>query len=208
MVEATDDLRRLADLAGSLRPRFTPEKPLPRLIFVTDPARTPDPEVVAGRLPAGSGVIYRAFGAADAVERGLSLKRVAVDRGLVLLVGADAALAEACAADGLHLPERAIPEAADVRAAHPDWILTAAAHALEATRRAFATGCDAVLVSTVFASASPSASQPMGAEAFAALVAAAPLPVYALGGVTIQTAPGLVGSGAQGFAMVEGLIRT
>ena len=45
----------------------------------------------------------------------------------------------------------------------------------------------------------------MGPEAFAALVAAAPLPVYALGGVNARTAPQLSGSGVQGFAMVEGL---
>ncbi|MDP1739432.1 MAG: thiamine phosphate synthase [Caulobacter sp.] len=211
MAEATGDLRRLADLAGSLRPRFTPEKPLPRLLFVTDPRRTPDPEAVAARLPASSGVIFRAFGAADAVDRGRRLRRIATDRGLVLLVGADAALAEACDADGLHLPERAIAEAQGVRSAHPGWILTAAAHCLDAAEQAFDAGCDAVLASTVFPSASPSAGAPMGAEAFTALVQAAPLPVYALGGVTIRTAPRLVGSGAQGFAMVEGLteaIRT
>ncbi len=208
MVEATGDLQRLADLAGSLTPRFTPEKPLPRLLFVTDPLRTPDPEAVAAGLPAGSGVIYRAFGAADAVERGLRLRRIATERGLVLLVGADAGLALACAADGLHLPERAISDAGRLRAAHPDWIVTAAAHSLDAARRAFAAGCDAVLVSTVFPSASASAGEPMGVEAFAALVRAAPLPVYALGGVTIRTAPELVVSGAQGFAMVDGLIET
>jgi thiamine-phosphate pyrophosphorylase len=162
---------------------------------------------VAARLPAGSGVIFRAFGAADAVDQGLRLRRIAADRGLILLVGVDAALAQACEADGLHLPERAIAGAADVRAAHPGWILTAAAHSPDAARRAFEAGCDAVLVSSVFASNSPSAGKAMGAEAFAALVQAAPLPVYALGGVTTGTAPGLVNSGAQGFAMVEGLIE-
>lgn len=207
MAEATGDLQRLADLAGSLRPRFTPEKPLPRLLFVTDPRRTPDPEAVAARLPAGGGVIFRAFGAADAVDQGRRLKRIAADRGLILLVGADAALAEACEADGLHLPERAIAQAAVARTAHPDWILTAAAHSPDAAGWAFAAGCDAVLVSTVFPSNSPSAEKAMGAEAFTALVRAAPLPVYALGGVTLRTAPGLVSSGAQGFAMVEGLVE-
>ncbi len=198
-------LQQLQDLAASLRPRFTPEKPLPRLLFVTDPVRTPDPEAVAAALPAGSGVVYRAFGAADAPFRARRLKAIAVRRGLILLVGADEALAEACGADGVHLPEAAIGEAVTLRSAHPDWILTAAAHSLAAAERAAASGCDAALVSTVFASNSPSAGAPMGADTFAALVQAAPLPVYALGGVTIRTAPDLAGSGAQGLAMVEGL---
>ena len=206
MNEATRDLQRLADLAASLRPRFAPEKPLPRLLFVTDPVRTPDPEAIAATLPAGGGVIFRAFGAPDAAARAGRLRKIATARGLLLLIGADAALAEACGADGVHLPERAIGAAGALRATHPDWTITAAAHSLEAAHAAFQAGCDAILASTVFASGSASAGEPMGADGFAAFVAAAPLPVYALGGVNVRTAPALVGSGAAGFAMVEGLL--
>ena len=195
------------DLAGSLRPRFTPQKPLPRLLFVTDPQRTPDPEAIVARLPVGCGVIYRAFGAADALARAKALRAIATGRGLILLIGADEALAEACGADGVHLPEVLLDKAPALRNTHPDWILTAAAHSLIPAECAGQAGCDAVLVSTVFASASASASVPMGARAFTDLVQAAPLPVYALGGVTPRTAPDLVRSGAQGFAMVEGLAQ-
>lgn len=210
MTATGDDLQRLASLAASLRPRFAGEKPLPRLLFVTDPIRTPHPETIAARLPAGAGVIYRAFGAVDAPARGAVLKAIAVERGLVLLIGADIALADACGADGVHLPERMTAEAAHLRTQRPDWILTAAAHSLAAAVAAHQAGCDAVLVSTVFASSSASAAPPMGAERFAAFVAAAPLPVYALGGVNAETASQLSGSGAQGFAMIEGLtgVRT
>ena len=200
-----DDLQRLADLAASLRPRFTPEKPLPRLLFVTDPSRTPDPEAVAARLPAGTGVIYRAFGAPDALDRARHLRTVATARGLLLLIGADADLAAQAQADGVHLPERTLDDARGLRSAHPGWTITGAAHGLEAAQRAFQAGCDAVLASTVFPSRSASAGEPMGAAGFTAFVEAAPLPVYALGGVNVKTAPELIGSGAAGFAMVEGL---
>lgn len=193
------------DVAASLRPRFAGEKPLPRLLFVTDPARTPDPVAVARRLPTGCGVIYRGFGAPDALATGRALADVAADRGLVLLIGADADLAAACGAQGVHLPERALEEAGDLKRRHPDWIVTAAAHSPDAARRAAAAGCDAVLASAVFPSRSPSAGSAMGARAFLDLVGAAPLPVYALGGVNARTAPALSGSGAQGLAMVEGL---
>jgi thiamine-phosphate pyrophosphorylase len=205
MSEATGDLQRLADLAASLRPRLSSAKPLPRLIFVTDPARTPDPAAIAARLPAGGGVIYRAFGAPDAVDQARVLAAIARERGLLLLIGADAALAEAVGAGGVHLPERDLARARTLKAAHPDWIVTGAAHSLEAARLAGEFHCDAVLASTVFASTSASAGPPMGADAFTALVAAAPLPVYALGGVNMKTARELVNSGAAGFAMVEGL---
>jgi thiamine-phosphate pyrophosphorylase len=202
---ASDDLQRLADLAASLRPRFASEKPLPRLLFVTDPARTPDPGPIAARLPPGAGVVYRPFGAPDALARAQALRAIATRHGLVLLIGGDAGLAAACDADGVHLPERAIADAPGVRTRHPAWIVTAAAHSLAAAQQAGVAGCDAVLVSPVFASRSPSAGPAMGVEAFTALVRAAPLPVYALGGVNARTAAQLTGSGAQGLAMVEGL---
>lgn len=194
------------DVAASLRPRVTGEKPLPGLLFVTDPARTLDPAAVARRLPAGCGVIYRAFGAPDGLTVARTLRIIASDRALVLLIGADADLAEACGADGVHLPERALADAADLRRRRPTWILTAAAHSLEAVQAAARVGCDAVLVSAVFPSHSPSAGPAMGLAAFTALVRAAALPVYALGGVNARTAPALSGSGAQGLAVVEGLV--
>ena len=205
MSEATGDLQRLAALAASLRPRLPSAKPLPRLIFVTDPARTPDVEAVAGRLPAGAGIIYRAFSAPDALARATRLAAIARARGLVLLIGADAALAATVGAGGVHLPERDLVRANGLKAEHPGWIVTGAAHSLEAAWLAADFGCDAVLASTVFPSASPSAGTPMGATTFTAFVAAAPLPVYALGGVNVKTARELVDSGAVGFAMVDGL---
>lgn len=201
MTEATGDLQRLAALAASLRPRFAPEKPLPRLLFLTDPTRTPDPVAVVERLPAGWGVIYRAFGAADALDTGRRLRDATRVGGLPLLIGADPALARACDADGLHLPERLVGRVTR----ESGWILTAAAHSAEALRHAAEAGCDAALLSPVFPSASPSATAPLGVEAFNALVEAAPLPVYALGGVNAKTAPELLSSGAAGLAMIGGV---
>ena len=60
------------DLAGSLRPRFTPQKPLPRLLFVTDPERTPDPEAVAAGFPVITTADYTGAGsfAGFGIDRG------------------------------------------------------------------------------------------------------------------------------------------
>lgn len=179
---------------------------LPPLFFVTDPDRTPDPAAVAERLPRGAGVIYRAFGAVGALETARRLREIADARGLTLLVGLDAGLAEACGADGVHLPERALAEPSAMRADHPDWILTSAAHGPRGIVAAEVLGMDAVLLSPVFPSRSRSAGQPLGVERFSAMARSAGLPVYALGGVTAETAPALIGSGAAGIAAVEGLL--
>ena len=178
-------------------------RPLPSLFFVTDPNRTPDPAAIAAGLPRGCGVIYRAFGRADALPVGRALAAVARARGLVLLVGADEALAAALGADGLHLPERDLHRARAIRARRPAWLVTGAAHGAAALRRG--RGLDALLLSPVFDSRSPSAGPALGPTRFATLVRGAAAPVYALGGVNGATAPRLLASGAAGLAAVDGL---
>ena len=199
-------LRASAKLAR--RPWGAAARRLPTLLFMTDPARTPFPEAVAERLPRGSGVVFRAFDGFDAIETGRRLKAVARRRGLLLLAGADPALARAVGADGVHLPERLAHRARALRRAHPGWVVTAAAHSGQAIARAARFGAQAVLVSPVFESLSPSAGPPLTALKFAALARRAKLPVYALGGVDEKTAPRLLGSGAVGIAAVAAVART
>ena len=198
-------LERLWGVAQALSRRSPARKPLPPLLFVTDPGRTPDPAAIAERLPRGAGVVFRAFGAPDARDQARRLAAIARRRGLVLLVGADEVLAAASGAHGLHLPERRLAALPRLRARHPGWIITAAAHSPAAALRAARLGADAVLVSAVFESASPSAGRPIGPLRLAAMVRATPAPVYALGGINMKNARRLLASGAYGLAMAEGL---
>jgi thiamine-phosphate pyrophosphorylase len=180
-------------------------KALPSLLFFTDPARTPDPEAVARALPRGAAVVFRAFGAPDAAARGARLKAIARERGLILLIGADERLAAHLRADGVHLPERLAHRARRLKAAHPQWIVTAAAHSATAARRALAAGADAAVVSAVFASRSASAGRPMGAARLALLVRRVQGPVYGLGGIGNKKARLLKDTGLIGLAAVDGL---
>jgi thiamine-phosphate pyrophosphorylase len=174
--------------------------PLPPLFLVTDPERTLHPVRLARRLPKGAGVIYRAFGAAKADRTAEKLRRVAATRGLILLIGSGEPRVRMA---GAHLPERLAHRARRFR--RTGALVTAAAHGEAAIRRARLAGCDAVLVSAVFESASPSAGRPMGQVRFAALVRRAGLPVYALGGINADTARRLLRSGAAGLAAVGAL---
>ena len=176
---------------------------MPVLLFFTDPARTPDPEAIARRLPRGAAIVFRAFGAADAEARGARLAAIARARGLKLLIGADARLAARLGADGVHLPQRLAHRARRLKAAHPGWIVTAAAHSSLAARRALATGADAVVVSTALASASPSAGTPLGPVRLAILARHAGGPIYALGGITDKTARRLRDADLIGLAAVD-----
>ena len=177
------------------------------LWFLTDPVRSPDPVAVAKRLPAGAVVVFRAFGAADAMAVGVALRRVTLARRQTLLIGADPMLAKALRADGVHLPERLWRLAPRLRHAHPRWIVTAAAHGRAAAHTA-ARQFDAVLVSAIFASSSPSAGRPIGAVRLARLARQAKAPVVALGGIKGRTAARAAGGGIYGLAAIEALVRT
>ncbi|PIC02357.1 thiamine phosphate synthase [Caulobacter sp. X] len=195
----------LSRTAAGFPPRTVRGRVLPNLLFFTDPARVAAPEAVAERLPAGAGIVFRAFGAEDAVEQGRRLRAIADARGLLLLVGAHPGLAEGVRADGLHMPERLAGEIPKLRAEHSRYLITVAAHDLAAVRAAERAGADAVVVSPIFPSNSPSAGQPLGVEGLKEMVEATPLPVYALGGVRAATVGQLAGSGIVGIAAVEAL---
>jgi thiamine-phosphate pyrophosphorylase len=170
------------------------------MLFFTDPERTPRPWETAARLPAGAGVVFRAFGQADALETGRRLREATRAAGVELLVGLDVALAEMLEADGLHLPERALGEAEALRAAHEAWLLTGAVHSVEAARAAPGT-LDAVVLSPIFpAGGTSGAKPPLGVETLKTV--AALRATYALGGVTAETAAALANSGACGFAAI------
>nr|WP_312449342.1 thiamine phosphate synthase [Brevundimonas naejangsanensis] len=195
-----DAARRLAGAAAQ------PGRPLPPLLFFTDPARTPQPWETAARLPAGAGVVFRHFGAGDRLETGRRLREATQRAGVRLLVGLDAELAERIEADGVHLPERALSAAYALSGRRPDWLLTGAAHSPEAVRGA--RDLHALVLSPVFPAGGASAAKPaLGVEGFSALAASAPCPVYALGGITAANASRLASTGACGLAGV-GSIQT
>lgn len=204
-LDGVSELEALSSAALAFPPRIVRGVALPQLLFFTDPARVADPEAVAQRLPAGSAIVFRAFGAPDAVEQGRRLREIATARGLMLLVGAHVGLAEGVGADGVHLPERMATSIPRLRAEHPRYLITAAAHDLTALQTAERSGADAAVVSPVFPSNSPSAGEPLGVEGLTRLIAATALPVYALGGVRAHTVASLTGSGVVGIAAVEAL---
>ena len=167
------------------------------LVLMTDD-RDADWTEAACRLPRGSLAVVRAR---DAARRRALAERL---HGIVpLLIADDPALAEETGAAGLHLPEVRMREALHWRARHSDWIITSSAHSLAALMRAGP--LDAVFLSPVFATAShPGASCLTPARA-ALIAARAPVPVYALGGVTPANA-GRIAPAFSGIAAIGALL--
>ena len=124
-----------------------------------------------------------------------------------VLVSGRPDVAIAAGLDGVHLSAAAGElTAAQVRSLMADAWVSKSCHTLEEVRLAAASGVDAVLFGPVFgkALAGVQVVAGVGVEALAAACeAAGPVPVFALGGVTVGNAPQCRDAGAAGIAAIR-----
>lgn len=185
--------------------------------IITDLASVPEPALFdrlrrAADLPVfararlevqlrGPGVPVR-----DLLRLGERLRRATADLGARLIVNDRVDLAVLLAADGAHLGRASVPVARARALLGPHSWVSTSAHSVSDVLAAAAAGADAALLSPIFAS--PGKGAPLGpsalSEATAALRSAGrSLALYALGGVTVETAPACLSSGASGLAAIR-----
>jgi thiamine-phosphate pyrophosphorylase len=194
---------QLARAAGALH--CTAKSRLPPLVLLTDDERLPDPRAAILTLPRGSLVVLRTREASRRIVLATLLVRLAREHELKWIIADDPALAVRMDADGAHFPQAKISLAARWRVRRRDWLITCAAHSLEACCRAARAGADAAFLAPVFATASHPGEPVLGSVLARRIVRAVPLPLYALGGVNAATARQLAGSTFQGLAAIGGL---
>jgi thiamine-phosphate pyrophosphorylase len=176
------------------------------VILMTDENRLRDPLAAARTLPRGAAIILRRTDAKARAALAEILRRIARERGLILLIAGDPWLAQSVHAHGLHLPEARVREAAHWKALHPSWLITVAAHSEASLLRARACRADAGLLAPAFPTLSHVERKPVGAARFRLIAQRARFPVYALGGVNAQTVLRLAGARLIGIAAIEGLV--
>ncbi len=170
---------------------------------MTDPARIENLLDVVTRLPKGCAVIYRHFGKP---KDGAALRTLTQKQDRQFLIGNDPVLAETLGADGVHFSrDETLRGPIKWRALKPDWIITMAG-LKSGAYLAPLDSLDALFISSVFSSQSPSAGEPIGTEELRRRARALPVPLFALGGIDAGTAPQLIGTGAAGLAAIGGLI--
>jgi thiamine-phosphate pyrophosphorylase len=127
-------------------------------------------------------------------------------RGAVVTAHEDIEAVLAVHADGVHLPSGGSPEAA--RARLPDALIGASAHSADEAAALLGAGADYVTASPVFLTASkPGYGPALGVEGLARIVARAPGPVVALGGITPANAGLCLSAGARGIAVMGEIMR-
>lgn len=178
-----------------------------RLLLVTDPR----PDLVARVAAAVRGgvdiVQLRQKGAAGGELLDLAEELREVCTGALFTVNDDVELARLSRADGVHLGQEDETPARAREVLGEDAVIGRSAgtagEALEAVRE----GADYVGVGTVFATP----TKPDAEVAGLALVEAAarenlPLPWFAIGGITLETAAEVAAAGAPGFAVVRAIL--
>lgn len=122
-------------------------------------------------------------------------------RGAIVTVNGEPALADAVAADGVHLTAKRLMQTVN----RPDVAWCAAScHDRQEIERAESLGLDFIVVGPVMPTASHPGARPIGWQAFDRLAANVSIPVYALGGLRIGDLDEAWRHGAHGVAMLSG----
>lgn len=204
---------RLDELAGIAMPE--PDRPVATALRLPPHyAITPEPgdddasflDRIDRALAAGARLLQLRAKTVSAARLRL-LARAARERalaaGAALLVNARADIAEELGLDGVHLPASELMRWNERPLPRGRWV-AASCHDARELAHAAAIGVDFAVVGPVLPTRSHPGAPPLGWPGFAALCAAAPLPVYALGGLTPADVPAARAHGAQGVAGISG----
>jgi thiamine-phosphate pyrophosphorylase len=141
-----------------------------------------------------------------AYAEALALRRLLARRGAPLLINDHADLALAVDADGLHLGQRDLPPAVARRLLGPGKLLGLSINNAAQLAAADFSLLDYIGVGPVFATQTkPDASPVVGLERLAALVRQSPVPVVAIGGISVENAAAVRATGAAGLAVVSAI---
>jgi thiamine-phosphate pyrophosphorylase len=185
--------------------------PVPPLLIISDrrQARRPLDELAEAAFDGGCRWFsLREKDLPPAERRALLGTLVALGRrrGATVTVHDDVDAAFHAGAGGVHLPSGSSPETARTRL--PGALIGASAHSAEEAKALLSAGADYVTLSPVFITTSkPGYGPALGIDGLARVVATAPGPVIALGGITADRAALCLSVGAHGIAVMGEVMR-
>ena len=180
-----------------------------RLLLVTDPR--PDlPARVAAAVRGGIDIVQlrEKNRPVDAVlSLAMELREVCALEGAIFTVNDDVELARRVSADGVHLGQGDLPTAEARATVGTEVIVGRSAGTVEEALEAVREGADYLGVGSVYTTPTKSDTDISGLELLERLAREdLPLPWFAIGGVTLETAPEVAAAGAPGFAVVRAVL--
>lgn len=125
------------------------------------------------------------------------------EMGVPFVVDDDVDLALACGADGAHVGQSDLAAGEARKKLGPDKILGVSAQTVEQALAAERAGADYLGVGAVFSTSTKRDAAPVSRRTLREICAAVSIPVCAIGGITLENAPTLAGTGIAGLAVVS-----
>lgn len=145
--------------------------------------------------------------AADLLPLAAELRTLTRRFGARLLINDRIDVALAVEADGVHLGGHSLPATVARRLLGPQRLIGVSTHHPDEVAAAAAAGADFVTFGPIFATPSKAAyGPPLGLHALSTACQAAPLPIFALGGIKTGHRPLLHARGAYGVAVISAVI--
>lgn len=180
----------------------------PALMWVTDRIRSdaPLPELAVAAAGSGIDLIQVREPGLDRLPLELLVRAMATLSGpsTRVLVNSNIDLARKLGV-GVHLPESGPSVIAAREVLGPNALIGRSVHSVESARAS--EGASYLIAGHVFETASKADREPMGLDRFAEIVAAAPAPVLAIGGITPGRVSLVLDAGAAGVAVLGPLTQ-
>jgi thiamine-phosphate diphosphorylase len=184
---------------------------IPCLVLVTDRRLCQTlslEEAVAQAVEGGANLVQlreKDLPAAEFLALAEKLRAVTQGRAL-FLVNDRLDVALACAADGVHLPERGLPVAAARGLGGEEFVIGRSVHGVAEAVRAQEEGADYVQVGTIFTSRSHPGQAPAGLGLLEAVAEAVNIPILAVGGIRAANVSEAMAAGASGIAVISAIL--
>lgn len=136
----------------------------------------------------------------------LALADVARRFDSTFVINDDIDLALAVEAHGVHLGQGDFPVAEARRILGSNMLIGCSAHTIDQAQAAEADGADYLGVGPVYESTTKMARAPLGCEQLRDICRAVTIPVYAIGGITVERCAEALAAGATGVAVASGLL--
>jgi thiamine-phosphate pyrophosphorylase len=189
--------------------------PLPALYLITDRHLVrPDQDffaVLEQLMMAGVRMIQlreKDLSAQQLYEMALGLREITQRHNCLLLINDRVDIALAVGADGVHLRSSSLPPAVARNLLGRNKLIGVSTHSAQEITTAAAQGADFVTYGPVFYTPSKAEyGAPKGLDELQNISRYSPLPVFALGGITVTNTPATMTTGAHGVAVISSLMR-
>lgn len=183
------------------------------LCVITDATLAPGRDHVAiakAALAGGADMIQLRDKAGDLralLPQARAIRALCRSHGAIFIVNDRLDLALAAGADGVHVGQEDLPAEATRRLLPPGRILGVSTHSREQGEAARASGADYIGFGPMFATGTKDTGYtPRGLEALREIRAAVPLPILAIGGITLENVADVIAAGATAPAVISAVV--